>query len=239
MRMTLPNPAPFRPPLRPLAPAIHAFERERQVTLFPPVPTLLATRLQLELLLCERSVDLRAASGIILNDLGATLEIFRRAGEECGAEWNAGAVASRLEDCLALLGTEAWMDAVCANAVERVAQSSAQLSELSMFWEHGRSLACACWLVAEHTEGMCPNEAYLVGLLHEAARLPELLSWEMPLGLEEVARWTAQALATSWHLPEYLHSVIAAPALPSRWNTLLRTAHAWSQGDATFLSHTA
>ena len=226
-------------------------------TLFPAVPTLFATRLQLELLLSDRSVDLRAAAGIILNDLGATLEIFRRAGEEAGAGQEP---FSRLEDCLASLGTDVWIEAVCANAVERVAVDSAQLAEITAFWEHRRLLAYACWLVAERTEGVCPEEAYLVGLLHEAAMLPALLGWALPQetwgGGDQYRQggWSdapAALLAAHWQLPEYLHSLIAAPHLspaaapsqlqsaPSRWRALLTTAYAWSRGEDCLLSHTA
>jgi hypothetical protein len=251
MQIISSNPAPFRAPVPTgicSVPVLerNSSERERGETSFPPVPTLLATRLQLELLLCDRSVDLRAAAGIILNDLGATLEIFRRAGEECGTDSNTGGAAIRLEDCLASLGTETWMDAVCANAVERAAGSSNKLLELTAFWEHARSLAYACWLLAEGTEGICPNEAYLVGLLHEAGKLPELLDWELPTAFGAESCWTAQSiahLATYWQLPQYLQAVIATitspSSSPSRWSTLLRTAHAWSRGEESFLSPTA
>ena len=233
-------------------PPAFGFLEERSATSFPAVPTLFATRLQLELLLADRTVDLRAAAGIILNDLGATLEIFRRAGDDAGAGQEP---LRRLEDCLASLGTEAWMEAVCANAVERVAANSDQLAELTAFWEHGRLLAYACWLVAEQTEGVCPEEAYLVGLLHEAAALPRLLGWTQDtwLGGSSQTCWSAEPaalLAAHWQLPEYLHpflssheagpgSSTAAAGAPARWKAILRTAHAWSQGENCLLSHTA
>ncbi len=203
--------------------------------MFPPVPTLLATRLQLELLLAERSVDLRAAAGIILNDLGATLEIFRRAGED----EESGAVC-RMEDCLASLGTEVWMDAVCADAVERIATSSSHLAQITAFWERSRSLAYACWLFAEDAEGVCPEEAYLVGLLHHAKHLPALLGWSCPTelatswGVQASPAWDEAAvarLARHWQLPEFLRaSVTAACTLPC-WRELLEDAQAWLRGD--------
>lgn len=210
----------------------------------PAVPTLLATRLQLQLLLCERSIDLRTASGIILNDVGATLEIFRRAGEESGGEDLSGSgtsIALRLEDCLAALGTDLWMEAVCAHAVERVALQGGQLSRLLAFWEHSRVLAYSCSVVAEHTEAMCPEDAYLVGLLHEAAQLPELLGWAP--GFHASSSRVGQhgsALAAQWHLPPHLHAVVAGgSAMPAHWSHLLQTAHAWSRGEQCLLSYTA
>ena len=212
---------------------------------FPPLPTLLATRLQLELLLADQPVDLRAAAGILMNDLGATLEIFRRAGEECGGGSN---TPERLEECLASLGTDAWMEAVCAGAVERLADDEDALAELTDFWEHGRLLAYACWLVAEQIEGICPEEALLVGLLHEAARLPALLGWSTPAagsrdanapGLNACSGELAQKLALHWQLPRYLWPVLTRPSVPSRWGRLLELAHAWSRGEDCLLTHTA
>ncbi len=203
----------------------------RQATL-PPVPTLLATRLQLELLLCERSVDLRAAVGIILNDPGATLEIFRKAGEECDSTGGRMIAPVRLEDCLASLSSDAWMEAVCGEAVERTAFTKANLQQLTRFWEHSRSLAYACWMVAERTESACPEQAYLVGLLHEAATLPALLGWKPYSSVLTAKGSMAEAaqLVAHWHLPPYLQASIALPLCPEPWAGILQTAHAMSRG---------
>ena len=195
----------------------------------PPLPTLLATRLQMELLLAEHPVDLRAAAGVLLSDIGATLEIFRRAGEEYGVGPEAPA---RLEDCLASLGTEVWMDVICANAVERVAPNGPTLTAVTCFWEHARLLACACWLVAEQMEGVCPEEAFLVGLLHEASRLPTLLGWSRSTAV-------SSELAVHWRLPDYLRAVVAEMPLPPRWQEILELAHVWARGEDCLLTHTA
>ncbi len=209
--------------------------------LLPPVPTLLATRLQLELLLCERSVDLRAAVGIILNDPGATLEIFRKAGEECGSAGGRMTSPMRLEDCLASLSSDAWMEAVCGDAVERVAFADANLHRLARFWEHSRSLAYACWMVAERTESACPEQAYLVGLLHEAAMLPALLGWEpyQPALTAKDSMAEIMQLAARWHLPPYLQAAIAMPLCPEPWAGILQVAHAMSCGNSELLQETA
>ncbi len=191
----------------------------------PALPTLLATRLQLELLLSsDAPVDLAAAAGIIRNDLGATLEIFRRAGEEMGA---GSEVPARLEDCLASLGTDVWMETVCADAVERAAADSAHLAELVAFWEQGRLAACACWLLASRGEGICPEEAYLAGLLHRMAQLPHLLRWAAVPGL--AAACSGTRLAAHWRLPAYLRTLLVAPdAVAPPWAELLAMAEAWS-----------
>ena len=191
----------------------------KEPSLFPAVPTLLATRMQLELLLAERSVDLRAAAEVIRNDLGATLEIFRLAGREAGGS----AAFTRMEDCLAALPTATWMDAISTEAVERVATNQVRLQELTAFWERARTFAYACWLVAEHTDSVCPEQAYLAGLLREAAHLPALLDWP------SLDNSPAQ-LAVHWQLPELFSLVVTAGKLPSAWRELLDDAHAWVQG---------
>ncbi len=208
---------------------------------FPSIPTLLATRLQLELILGDSTtpVDLGEAAALILNDVGATLEIFRLAGEECCDSSDTQGVASRLEDCLASLPTQVWMDAVCADAVERLADTTAELTRLTGFWEHARLLAYACWVVAEHMDGVCPEEAYLVGLLHEAGELPQLLGWELPRGGTQRSNMhLLTLLAEHWRLPAYLRAVVAAPAAVPVWGDLLETAHAWAEGEG-FLGCTA
>ncbi len=175
--------------------------------------------MQMELLLAERSVDLRAAAEIIRNDLGATLEILRLAGREAGGT----APSARMEDCLAVLPTAAWMEAVSTEAIERVAATEIRLGELTAFWERARAFAYACWLVAEHTDGICPEEAYLVGLLRDAAQLPALLGWP-PYGASPAQ------LAEHWQLSELLSLVVTGGRLPAAWGTLLHHARAWSQG---------
>jgi HD-like signal output (HDOD) protein len=205
----------------------------------PPLPTLLATRLQLQLLLSEHAVDLTAVTSVILNDLGATLELFRRAGSELGP---GEAAPGRLDDCLASLPTEAWLEVTSAQALERYAASDRQLTELTSFWEHGRLLAYACWLVAQRTEGICPEDAYLFGLLHELLRLPALLGWPVDLlsgQTAEHATTLADRLAAHWHLPDGLRAALVAPSACTRWSRLLETAHAWARGEDSLLPHTA
>lgn len=205
---------------------------------FPALPTLLSTRLQLQLALSDHSVDLRAATGVLLNDLGATLEVFRRAGQERAS---ADAGSARLEDCLASLGTDVWIEIVSAEAVERVAAGEAELAELTAFWEHGRLLGYACWLVAQRMEGVCPDDAYLFGLLHEMGRLPGLLGWDgmtQDGGDGGDAAMVSQ-LAEHWHLPDRLRAALAVPASVPSWAQLLETAHSWARGGDCLLRDSA
>ena len=212
---------------------------------FPAVPTLLTTRLQMELLLADRAVELKAAAGILLNDLGATLEIFRRAGEDCDPA--CGQRPLRLEDCLASLGTDVWMEVVCAHAVERAVPGSARPEQLSLFWEHGRQMAYVCWLLAQQEDEFCPEEAYLLGLLHEAAALPALLGWvavPRPGGrlqpeTEEGDQARLVALLAHWYVPAFLQEFLLSPAEQRIWHGLLQSAHRWPYQAGCLLRPTA
>ena len=204
-------------PHMPLSIACHGVERSGVLWPAGPiarVPTLLATRLQLDLLLGERAVDLRAAAGIVLNDVGATLAVFARTYEETG-----GPLPERIEDCLASLGTEAWLEAIGGDAVERV-DNAGEVAALHAFWEHGRRLAYATWLAADAYADICPEQAYLVGLLHEVGRMPALLGWDAAVSPESLCL----------RLPRFLQPVLCGDAMPALWREVLAEAHAWSSG---------
>ena len=81
-------------------------------------------------------------------------------------------------------------------------------------------------------EGICPEEAFLVGLLHEAASLPTLLGWPCADGF-------AAELATHWCLPGYLRAVVDGSPVPPRWREVLDLAYAWSRGEQCLLTHSA
>ena len=183
-----------------------------------PLPTLFATRLRLELLLAERTVDLRDAAAVILDDPAATLAIFRKAGMESAA------MLERVEDCLAVLSTESWMEAISECALERLLPEGPVLHEALALWEHSRSIAQYCWFAAEENEGLCPEQAYLVGLLHEAPRLVRLCdpAWADAAGRSEDSR-----LMRHCSLPPYLEWLFENSA-DQAWSETLATAHRWA-----------
>ena len=100
----------------------------------PQMPILAATRLQLELLLQERSVDLKNMAEIILADAGATLQVLRLIGEEYPAKRSG---PTRIEDCIVSLNRERWYEVVCAAGISHSAPLLAE-------WQHCRRIAeCA------------------------------------------------------------------------------------------------
>jgi len=164
----------------------------------PSVPTLIATRLQFELLLQESSIDLSAVSKVILSDAGATLQLLRLIGEEFADE---EVRPTRIEDCIASLNMQHCYDAVCACSISHDSDIMGQ-------WQRSRRLAECARELAKCTDGFSPEEAYLIGLLHEVGKFPKLLGWKNSGEslLEQEA--LGVMLADYWHLPGYLLSAI-------------------------------
>ena len=183
---------------------------------FPPVPAMLATRLQLELLLGERLIDLKAVSTVILRDPGATLQVLRLFGTEHGT---APMRPMRMENCLAGLEARMWLEAVCSATLE----ISAETPEICAAWTHAREIARYAMSLAETTEGYSPEEACIVGLLHELEDLPALLGWERKLF---PAAASAARMASAWNLPRCLVLCSETPEESDRyWHKLLGEAH--------------
>ena len=136
----------------------------------PNIPVLTATLLRLDLEVQERSVDLRAISAVILSDLGATLQILRLAGREYACtEFR----PTRIEDCISDLGLHVCMEAVSAETAAR----SYGNSTIADTWAHSWEIAQYSKQIAEESQDVDPNEAYMVGMIHAIGMLPAVLGW--------------------------------------------------------------
>jgi hypothetical protein len=191
----------------------------------PTVPTLLATRIQLELLLGEPLIDLRAVSAAVLQDPGATLLVLRLVAAESGLDETFKSRTTRpirMEDCLASLDARAWFEAICAATIDGDADRPAP-SELCAAWAHANAVAQCAMELAERLEGYSPEEACLVGLLHELEDLPALLCWDGRLFPE---LRSVEQMARAWGLPRHLVLSSENPADSDRyWAVLLNEAH--------------
>ncbi len=204
----------------------------------PCMPVLAATRLQLELLLQERSVDLKEMAEIILADAGATLQVLRLIGEEYPGEEER---PTRIEDCIASLNRERWYEIVCAAGTSHSAPLLAE-------WQHCRRIAECARELARCMDGFQPEEAYLVGLLSRLGRFPRLLGWRPTAELARASiagaylgedHAVSLMLAEYWHLPAYLLSALReqVPAVQPRtdpalgWAGILHTAQELAERD--------
>ncbi len=182
----------------------------KNVDLLDDVPVMSATVLGLEILLQEPCIDLRMVSELVLSDVGATIQILRLVGREYEF---AAEHPSRMGDCIAGLDAGTWFDAISARTFACDREHSATTS----LWNHCRLVAQYAQLVAESLEGVSPEEAYLVGLLHEMRTIPHVLGWP-----------SAALLAMEGSLPLFVLAAIRSmndSSSSSTWKFVLTAAH--------------
>src|SRR5665213_3076763 len=185
----------------------------------PNIPVTAMTRLQLDLLLAGRSIDLSAVGEVILSDAGATLQMLRLIGEEHRDRTNR---PTSIEGCIISLDANRWYDAVCAAGIAH--NNDAVLME----WQHRRRVARCAREIARGTYGFSPEQAYMVGLLHNLGSFPKLLGWENGASSPKEQNALGVMLAEYWKLPGYLVNAIweqqQTSESESPWASLLQHA---------------
>lgn len=195
-------------------------EHEQDLSLidpFPQIPAMAATMLQLELLLQDAVVDLKALAEVVLSDAGATLQILRMIGEEFPDEKDR---PIRIEDCIASLDAESWYEAMRQLGVTHPGRLHAEWQQCRCVGEYARELA-------GHFEGISPDQAYLVGLLHRLGEFPYLLGWSQQAGSAGEHHALGVLLADFWRLPGFLVQAIQeqrTPSLLGFWSRSLNMA---------------
>jgi HD-like signal output (HDOD) protein len=192
----------------------------------PDVPAMPETLLAMELQLQERSVDLGEISEIILEDVGATVQILRLAGREFGDSEDRPA---RIEDCISALGLRACLRAAAGGAPVKGHRHRA----FHEFRAHCREIGRLCRLLAEEMpEFASLHEAYLTGLLHDIGALPALLGWDRG-DLPANRNLAALRMAEQWALPAFLKDFFYKASMPGRdahLSTIVSTAHQIAAG---------
>jgi hypothetical protein len=199
----------------------------RKVDLLDDVPVMSATVLGLEILLHEPCIDLRMASDLVLSDVGATIQVLRLVGREYELPTEH---PCRMGDCIASLDSSTWFDAVSARTFACDREHAAATS----LWNHCRLVAQYAQLVAESLDGVSPEEAYLVGLLHEIGAIPNALGWPNG-GLG--ARESTALLTMEGSLPLFVLSAIRGmndSCSSSIWKFILNAAHELAGARADF-----
>lgn len=183
------------------------------------IPVLPQTLLLADLELDEFRVDLESLSQLILSDLGATLRILR-----ASADGDAGAHGEvfRIADRICEMGLDACRAALFAScSQERISVGALHL------WTHSREIGCKARSIAEQTNGMHPEQAYLVGLLHAIEELPSALGWKYGSQRRTIAAFGELRLAEEWRLPacfqEFVRERTSCGEGP--WTELIRAAH--------------
>jgi HD-like signal output (HDOD) protein len=189
----------------------------------PDVPVQPETLLLMDLEIQESTVDLRVISQLVLNDLGATVQIMRLAALEYGQDEGC---PTRIEDCISDLGVGACMDAISMRTVNRDCRHRA----IAEIWAHSREIAKYSRAIAERTPKVNPDEAYLVGLFHAIGLLPSVLGWDSRETSAGDNSLIGFELARKWSLPCFVLEFFRAALMNSSatpWLEIVREAH-WS-----------
>jgi HD-like signal output (HDOD) protein len=168
----------------------------------PAIPIMQETLLLLDLAVQESSVDLREMSQLVLDDLGATLQILRLAGREYD---NSHDRPLRIEDCISALGVRACMQTVSETRAARDGRQRA----IAEMWAHAREIAKCSKEVADELPGINPDRAYLVGLLHSIGSLPSVLGWDETRKDAAAEALNGLQLAKRWSLPSFVQQFFA------------------------------
>jgi hypothetical protein len=195
------------------------------------VPVLSSTILGLEMLLYEPCIDLRKASELVLSDIGATIQTLRLIGRDYDF---ASELPYRMGDCIASLDLSTWFCAMSARTFVFEDQHPAATA----FWKHARLIAQYAQLVAESLDRISPEDAYLVGLLHEVGAIPKVLGW--PEGVSGVSDPVALS-ALEGSLPLFVLTAIHSlndRGSSSTWTFILNAAHELAGARPEFSGYT-
>jgi HD-like signal output (HDOD) protein len=153
--------------------------------------------------------------------------------------------AGRVEDALAGIALSDCLEVISGQRGDRGA-GLPELQVLAAAWDHARMVALRMRQAAELEDFPHPEQAYLVGLLHELGRLPAMLGWiaaaPSPTCLHAArgprrrgerqdaapGSQPGSLLAEEWRLPSFLVSAlrdIEEASTRSPWARLVAAAH--------------
>jgi hypothetical protein len=124
-------------------------------------------------------------------------------------------------DCLASLDVDVWFGAISA----RTFVCDRKHAATTAVWRHSRLVAQYAQLVAESLDGVSPEDAYLVGLLHGIGDIPAALG--LP-GHIRGGNATGALSAMEGTLPLFVLDAIHSMsdgALSPGWRFILTAAH--------------
>lgn len=182
------------------------------------VPVMSATVLGLDLVLHELCIDFQMVSELVLSDVGATILILQLIDREFDF---AAERPFRIGDCIASLDVSTWFGAISARSFTCNAEHAATTS----LWRHCRLVAQYAQLVAESLGGVSPEDAYLVGLLHEVRAIESIMSSQKgSQGTAGRSTWFAMEESLPLFVLDAIHPEDDCGA-PSAWTFILNAAH--------------
>jgi hypothetical protein len=186
----------------------------------PPLPVLPSTLLQLDLLAGQRPLDLHAITDVLLEDVGAVLQLLR---EVSARPLNHGRRPTRIMDCVVLLGHKQLQRALFRGGV-----ATRDTGVVVKLWRRSRLTAEISRILALRHREIEPADAYLAGLLHEIGRIPAKLSWNVENIDRDDYPAVEECLVREWSIPWFvaptLHSFAGSFPSGSRLQQLVTVA---------------
>jgi hypothetical protein len=180
-------------------------------------PVLPGTLLRLELLLHEAQVDVRVATELVLNDVGAVIQILNQAGNE---DSPTGGLPDRIAECLVDLDLGDLLNSLYSRSLA----PGWEHGQVAAVWEHRVAIARYASITAESTGAVAVEDAYLAGLLDDRGAIAEVLEWPLRTGKH---RGAGELLCAAEKLPRAIVSAFGhAPGFrrPRHWKHILETA---------------
>ena len=164
----------------------------------PPLPVLASTLVQLDLLLDQKNIDLHAITDVLLEDIGAVLQLLRVSASE-------NRRPAGIKDCVALLGCKQLPELLAPSGVGGIGRGTNNVVSL---WQRARLTAEICRTLAQRSNEVDPSDAYLAGLLHEVGRIPATLSWKLKcIDLNDYPA-VERCLVREWGIPGFVESTL-------------------------------
>lgn len=185
----------------------------------PPIPVLAGTLLCLELLLLQQAPDLRSLTELLRSDPGAILRLYSLLAEEFPDPQDR---PERLEECIASVPGERLLRSLATPMPVREEQL-----RMIAFARHASTIG---WYArqAAASLALCPERAYLIGLLHSIGTLPAELGRTSPHSGSVSPAATAATLAHRHQLPDVVSIALDAvhrEAAGSVWTAVIHAAH--------------
>lgn len=176
------------------------------------------TLFALELLLQEPRIDIGLAAELLLNDVGAVIQVLSRVGREYS--WAEG-VPGRMAECVAALDLGDLLNSFH----DRTMVHRGRHAAVAAVWEHCAAVASYASMIAEATGDVSAEDGYLAGLLDDRGAIAAVLGWPPCNGKRLGA---GETLSAEKILPRAVDSAfnqVSESRRPERWKYILDNAH--------------
>lgn len=196
----------------------------RNSELLETIPVMSGTILGLEMVIRRSCIDVSTATEIVSTDIGACIHLLRWVGRKYGYRQGG---PTRISECIAIIDIDHFLEVLASRAFA----SDAPHAGWSQVRETCNGVAKFARMMAESIVGVSPDDAYLVGMLHDRGLVGRVLGWSQDH--QDWIRSCGDLLASEGSLPVAITDAFKElkwndPTGP--WNFILSGAHELSDG---------